>query len=1019
LIPVFRLLNKIIINLIRKISLQYSIIYGLWSAHIMATDSGPKWSRLMEVAFRHHQNCRTRGFHPADTLIASSDPFSGGCCRGLTGASKFTILANLGTAAGFQDRFRSGVQEATYTWKAQDNQDRIPEIETAQLNRETTLPGGAPLIDHLGAYLCCKKDWKADIKETLYRIQDTRIQSKAVMLQELVLGLSTDSDWDHASELLAHHIKKDADKGFFLQAADTEDFSVFLNWGVTANGFAALLTRIRGARECQRDSICFDSAVPRKSATQLPVRFFIGGSDWQIQIRLPVRLEATKNGYHLHIRTNTTICEGERRFFKQLPVMVGFGISTDILQLGKVMDTLWGENLFRGNSRLIEFDDLLHLAGYNLEQLSMFTANWFVLGSILPKDLTPRGDNLWASPFMDLHPSLQRYLLCDTAQPVLMAWVLVAVWTIHRFPDFAGVSEITQMTPTGLLQWVTEKVFKERGILWRKFHADDNNMRFAVEVIPAHDTSTVTTYQQLLNKTGIPNGPIYDIFRLDPNWPAVTAGGPLYLHTVRAFLAEIQPMLCLIDPVAWPHSFSNRLEFVRLRVPVDQVKDYPNTTPHSTNADWEANPGIRTLFPPSDLNALNRAWLTAMHDERGPRVLLIELCKLDPPVGRSVLHHLENNPTQFSNLVGKDRYQKIAHEMRQVLLLHRVDLQRPDGWEDPLHVQRLINLTKMKAAGHLTRQLQDMARQTDAKDAVRARILKALEAAKDPNLQDTSNTAIYKALPSIKRKQPTGHPSCSYLIDTSEGLKAKKTKNTVKEETSKTGLCRTMARMEDVRDIDRDTEPDTDTFNEDMACHRAIPPSQPVDVNKTVQTWIQSLREQDQEIVVQISQAVEPARSVEPVPSTSGYNRREDRDSSVASTASSSKETVRRVVLRSPSKSPEKEPTASRPRRSQNRDRADREARKKKKKAAKKKDDETTTKILRYCEEENISVKKFLKSICRRNRSPSTESSASSVSTSSSSSTDSANSASTSSSRESGKRSWKKCEKGKGKKKRS
>ena len=179
----------------------------------------------------------------------------------------------------------------------------------------------------------------------------------------------------------------------FLHAADTEDYQIDLDWGVKTNGYNSLISRVKAAKDSGRSEISFNNCRYGQPATALPVRFFIGGVDWQVHVRLPVRYVVANKRNQVILNLKATISEDVKKFFGSLPSLVGVGIHEDLLQWSKAVDAIWGVDLVGLMGPPIEMRDLLHLAGINMGQTNMMTINWWVLGSILPKGEASRGEN--------------------------------------------------------------------------------------------------------------------------------------------------------------------------------------------------------------------------------------------------------------------------------------------------------------------------------------------------------------------------------------------------------------------------------------------------------------------------------------------------------------------------------------------------------------------------------------------------------------------------------------------------
>jgi len=409
--------------------------------------------------------------------------------------------------------------------------------------------------------------------------------------------------------------------------------------------------------------------------------------------------------------------------------------------------------------------------------LSMFISNWWTVGSILPKDKASCGDNLWAMPAAELPSPLRRYLTLDTAQPVSVAWTMVIIWTVARFPDFTWVAEVADLTPFSLLDWVSNQVFKRLVRGWRRFKVSSPNPCWVgVDIIPVHQPESVHTYAELLKHAGIPAGQQFNILRLDPKWPALTSGGPRYIHTVRHFANSVLPLLHSIDPVVWPVLQKNRAECLRFGVPVERCAEYPTGKPVDALTEWLPNPGVLVLeLPTENLREITR--LTFGPNDiraRGLRTMFLELARIAPYLAKDLVLHFEADPIHLQELVGTDRKKKVIVELRTALAQLHIELPREEGWVDPFAAVQWIQQTKERMATTLRNQLGQARERTASSQLLEQRVEAALAEAEDPSSLNVGSSSKLKRWREPLRQATDTQSASSFIVATGEPPRPKR-----------------------------------------------------------------------------------------------------------------------------------------------------------------------------------------------------------------------------------------------------
>lgn len=620
------------------------------------------------------------------------------------------------------------------------SQEVLPRFEMDDVQERETLPGGFPLLDHVFRVLIDHQDWYKLLERRLRALHGHRLPNfERISQWEVVLGESDEEELSNALQVIADVIQEDKRNMIHLQAGDVEDFQVDLDWGVTKDGFNALLSRISGAKKGGKKELVLKGCRLKRPAANLPVRFFFGGYGWQFHILLPVVHSVVAGQQQLTLKLDAPVTDGMRRLFKALPHMVGCGIYNDFLPFSKTLFAIFGEDLFAPVPRPIELRDLMHLAGCNTTLSSMFSLNWWVMGSLLPKHLGSRGDNRWGTRTKDMPDSLVDYLVADTHQPVVIAWVLVLIWTYNKFPDMLWVSEVSGGGPGDLLEWVSTHVVKDRLSNWRTVYMHENGHWGNFKIIPnltPEVVASVGNLSTLLSVIGIPTGNKWDILRVAPKWPSVTAGGPQFIHSVRAFCNGLLPILRQIDPEFWRLLEPDQLVFTQFGEVVDP-SSYPQDAPESKGS-WRGNPGVVNPIP-DDFNQMTRD----MFKRRKARVSIMEYQRLSDNGGRDLVLFFESHPSFFRELVGHRRHRQVMIEMRDAVHQLGEPIARLPEWKDPFAVHLHVAAVKRKFETHAQRVLDQAVASQERNEALLARTRAALEQSRQQDPGDQS--AVFRA----------------------------------------------------------------------------------------------------------------------------------------------------------------------------------------------------------------------------------------------------------------------------------
>ncbi len=171
-----------------------------------------------------------------------------------------------------------------------------------------------------------------------------------------------------------------------------------------------------------------------KPRVQMPVLFMYGSYNWQLHVRLDTTY-VMKNG-----KSAFQISKGEvPREFGQLMSKchsaVGQDVTKDVEEFFQVVRAMFGWSSRTCPPRPIELSRLSALAGSTCPTILATTVlTW--LGALLPKNRAcSTGDKRWGVEYSFLHQGLQFYLHGDIQQVAIVAWLMMATWVIHLFPD--------------------------------------------------------------------------------------------------------------------------------------------------------------------------------------------------------------------------------------------------------------------------------------------------------------------------------------------------------------------------------------------------------------------------------------------------------------------------------------------------------------------------------------------------------------------------------------------------------
>jgi hypothetical protein len=315
---------------------------------------------------------------------------------------------------------------------------------------------------------------------------------------EIVLGESTPDEMSEAAAWVSHHQTAAVHKyGCFLPTADIKSLTL-----TGFDSFDSLIQRLEQFVE----ELELELQVPPfpQGGVSCPVLLLYGGLGWQLHVRL--HLEYSRSGYVKFNRGSQGLTPHFRHLIDQFEPAVGLNLRAQYRRFFTIVEAVYGPGCLSPPPS-IELQPLCMLAGCAIDITSLSALTMLYLGGIL--DSTQHGDGDWARPLASLHPGLQCSLAGTIQQVSAALWVMVTAWVTHLFPDMNDVTADAGLSAMELLNYWTNEVVKGQLTGLTKMARFDSC------------TSRTVAIQNL----GIPEDSKFDVLRLCPPWPAITAGG--------------------------------------------------------------------------------------------------------------------------------------------------------------------------------------------------------------------------------------------------------------------------------------------------------------------------------------------------------------------------------------------------------------------------------------------------------------------------------------------------------------
>jgi len=594
--------------------------------------------------------------------------------------------------------------------------DRPTLRKVGRYNTSTLLPGGVPILDHLTARVQDSPDWSG-LLPVLEDLRSSRLpeDKKSKSYRELTLGESSPRDWWEARQFMEHHIQRSKESSVAFFAADTESVQVLKTWDRDNRKESAedsLLRHLQEEIESGHKIRSF-TVIPEKytrvqgTKVPMPVRFMVGGRDWEVHVRLPTHNEQAGEVVHMDLSLDTKISKEVREFWKAIPSAVGIDITKDYVTWSRFLNVLWEDAFFEEVAPPIELEHLARAARINDSSSSIFHLHWWVLGTLLPKDRASLGDGTWGFPLQDIAEPLRLYMSCDLEQVVKIATILAAVWAMQTFPDLTIVKDATLMDEVAFFKWVQVKAIPTLFAGWLEILKDRKGNWSSVTKPP--QWQEVKTLPQLVEQLKPPTSATFSNVWEVPAWPSITCGGCRYLHQARAATVRMLKQLHTLDPLVWPDEEAANLKkqgFWLFNVPPHIAAQVCNNPVESLGLTARGN--LRSQLPLNPFTwTIGEDLMPArqIHGASDRAIILLHL-RLNPDGASEVLRFAEEQPMQFQKLLRKVRVVRVVRDIRNMLKFLNIPVHRPPGWKDPYKLDSYLDFVSQKREQHLKRKLE-------------------------------------------------------------------------------------------------------------------------------------------------------------------------------------------------------------------------------------------------------------------------------------------------------------------------
>lgn len=664
---------------------------------------------------QHHQLRARQDFATVGSNFLLSSPGPGqspfALVASITGkVGKPALVRKVRESITLRSEGLTGDREALHVFAAQlTTEPTISVFNTAIFAEQTLspLPGGAPIVDHLKAWILTEPTW-TELLPTVTALQSERLPSPDDTLNalELTLGISTPSEWLEATQFFRSNRSTMTDKLVPFCAADTESTPLHVTWDTSPGTSTAgsLMNKLSLAKSSGLKSLTFNIATRGQPSCGLPTRFFYGGPGWQIHVRLPTTHLTVRGAPTICLDLSTTFCNEAKSFFLGLESALGVGVTADLIEWSQTCRAIWGTSVIDEMQKPVELEHLARAARINTLNASIFHLNWWGFGTILPKSMASSlGDGRWGRPLQEISSSLRQYLTADVAQTARIGQLLTLVWSVQTFPDLSVVKDANEsLTTTAFVKWIINKVFKPLFPGWVQIRKDEYDRHLSI--IPSQQWVVQPSLSALVSRLNPPSLEEHNILWSYPDWPSITCGGPRSLHQVRAVFLNQIIALRKLDHDSWKLEHEDKKMFWRFGIPIEKAAQ-PRIQPTS-DPGLLAGPGLGTDLP---TNPANWTPLSFRHlivpTIRTERPLILEFMRLRPDKALAVMTMTEERMGQFKTIVHSNKIINVVTDIRKMLRYLHISVERPPGWVDPYDIAGVIQRRTAKAMEHLKRRL--------------------------------------------------------------------------------------------------------------------------------------------------------------------------------------------------------------------------------------------------------------------------------------------------------------------------
>jgi hypothetical protein len=586
------------------------------------------------------------------------------------------------------------------------------------------LPGGVPLVDHVAAFISKSPDWQ-EVEPFVENIRGSRLPTSrdAENWREVTIGTSSDQEWEEANQFLAEKSKLDLGSLYPFWAADTESVSVKITWPLIhrTSTWESLLIFIADEVRAGKQQTTFVIAPDGCPACSIPARFFFGSADWHFHIRLPF----TQHEERLILNLDTKLSSLVKQLFLALGPMVGAGITEDYVEWNALLHAIWDTRFFENMAKPVELEHLARAARVNTTNSSIFHFNWWILGTVLPKNMSSIGDKKWARPMRDIPRSLKQYLAGDIVQTVKVAAVLTLIWVIQSFPDMTVIQDAMRATVIQFLRWCHQSIFRKLFTGIRRIHTDSKGHWIRTQ--SQRTWVEQPTVKSAIERLDPPTLDEHPLIWITPDWSSITCGGPRSLLQVRVAIADRILALHKLDPDTWQIPHPHKLVFWKFGVSSEVVTSISSPI---TSTGMALHKAFESHLD-SDPEKWTREQFKASSStrERSDRVLIVEFVRLHPDKASAVLKLMEQQKSKFKQLVGDSRTIKIVIDVRNMIKYLNIKIDRAADWSDPYKIKEHFEAIAAKQVRHAESRLKQLLSKEEGLQKAIAATKRSLECA--------------------------------------------------------------------------------------------------------------------------------------------------------------------------------------------------------------------------------------------------------------------------------------------------